>query len=102
MRRLAALAVALLALAFAGCGKSGGDDDDEFSPTAVAAAAKAAGTVNGLCPIMKKPVVAEEFVVWKGMKIGFCCPPCKPKFEKDPARYIAMMEADPVRYGWKR
>lgn len=101
MRHVVVLAVALAALAFAGCGRSGGDED-EFSPAAVAAAAKAAGTANGLCPIMKKPVVPDDFTMWKGTKIGFCCPPCKPKFEKDPAKYVAMMEADPVRYGWKR
>jgi YHS domain-containing protein len=28
-----------------------------------------------------------EFVTYKGRVYAFCCPDCKPDFEKDPAKY---------------
>lgn len=97
---LASLAFALVA-AFAawGCGAKNVDD---FSPAAVAAAAKTAGTVNGLCPIMRKPVVQGDNTEYKGERYGFCCPGCSVQFLKDPERYLAAMKADPVRYGYKQ
>ena len=85
--------------ALTGCG---GKNVDEFAPAAVAAAAKAAGTVNGLCPIMRKPVVQGDNTEYKGERYGFCCPGCSVQFLKDPERYLAAMKADPVRYGYKQ
>lgn len=97
---LASLAFALVtAFAAWGCG---GKNVDEFSPAAVAAAAKSAGTVNGLCPIMRKPVVQGDNTEYKGERYGFCCPGCSVQFLKDPERYLAAMKADPVRYGYKQ
>ena len=85
----------------AACGGTKSDGgDDEYGPKAVAAAAKEAGTANGLCPVMKNPVQPGVFTTYKGQKIGFCCPPCKPKFEKEPEKYIAEMAAHPDRYGY--
>lgn len=102
MRRpLLALIVAVVVLSpwLAACGRS---NVDEFSPQAVAAAAKQAGTVNGLCPIMKKPVIVGDSTDYKGEKIGFCCPGCSVQFLKDPERYMTAMKADAVRYGFKQ
>lgn len=103
MRRLTVL-LSLLPLLFAivslaACGRS---STDEFSPASVAAAAKKAGTVNGLCPIMKKPVIVGDFVEHEGEKIGFCCPGCSTQFLREPAKYLAAMKADPVKYGYKQ
>jgi YHS domain-containing protein len=91
--------LAVVAASLAGCGSP---SEDEFSNSAVAASAKKAGTVNGLCPVMKKPVVASAdlVTVYKGEKIGFCCPPCKPKFEADPEKYMEAMRKDPDRFGY--
>ena len=97
---LASLAFALVA-AFLACG-CGGKNADEFSPAAVAAAAKSAGTVNGLCPIMRKPVIQGDNIEYKGERYGFCCPGCSVQFLKDPERYLTAMKADPVRYGYKQ
>lgn len=97
---LASIAFALVA-AFAAWG-CGGKNVDEFSPAAVAAAAKSAGTVNGLCPIMRKPVVQGDNTEYQGERYGFCCPGCSVQFLKDPERYLAAMKADPVRYGYKQ
>jgi YHS domain-containing protein len=33
---------------------------------------------------MGKPVVIED----EGQQIAFCCKSCRPKFEKDPAKYL--------------
>lgn len=98
--RLASLVLAgVAATASGGCGKTG---EDAFTPQAVAAAAKEAGTVNGLCPIMKKPVIPGDATEYKGEKIGFCCPGCSTMFLKAPEKYLAAMAADPVRYGFKQ
>ena len=102
MRRvpLVLLAPCLAAvLLLAACG---GKNVDDFSPAAVAAAAKSAGTVNGLCPIMRKPVIQGDNTEYKGERYGFCCPGCSTQFLKDPERYLAAMKADPVRYGYKQ
>jgi len=93
------VAVLLLSPLLAACGAK---NTDEFSPQAVAAAAKEAGTVNGLCPIMKKPVIVGDRTEYKGEKYGFCCPGCSAQFLKDPERYVKAMQAEAVRYGYKQ
>lgn len=104
MRRPAALVASLLlaglgAAALGGCGTN---EEAAFSPQAVAAAAKEAGTVNGLCPIMKKPVVPGDTTEYQGERFGFCCPGCSTLFLKAPEKYLTAMKADPVRYGFKQ
>lgn len=59
------------------------------------------GTANGKCPVMGKLVTANgESSVYQGQTIGFCCPPCKAKFEKDPEKYMRRMRAEPAPYGY--
>jgi YHS domain-containing protein/predicted small lipoprotein YifL len=99
LRRIPIVAAVLVSSLLAACGQK---NVDEFSPQAVAAAAKEAGTVNGLCPIMKKPVVVGDTAEYKGEKFGFCCPGCSVQFLKDPERYVTAMQADAVRYGYKQ
>ncbi|MEK7952845.1 hypothetical protein [Luteolibacter soli] len=38
---------------------------------------------------MGEPVI----IVHNGQEIKFCCEHCQPKFEKDPAKYLAKLEA---------
>ena len=48
---------------------------------------------NKLCPISGSPVSGTHFVVYNGKRYGLCCPGCEGPFLKDPATYIAKMEA---------
>ncbi len=44
------------------------------------------------CPIMAgNPINKNLFTEYKGKKVYFCCPACKPKFEADPEKYIAKL-----------
>jgi len=95
----AVLSLSFAAGALSACGSSS-SMEEEFSNKSVVEAAKKAGTANGLCPVMKKPVVPDLFSEYKGEKIGFCCPPCKPKFEKDPEKYMEKVRANPDLYGY--
>ena len=40
------------------------------------------------CPVTGKPVNKEYWTIYKGKKVYFCCPMCKPVFEKNPEKYI--------------
>lgn len=59
------------------------------------AATKTAGgeqILQKTCPIMvNNPINKKLFTEYKGKKVYFCCPGCKPKFEADPAKYIASL-----------
>ncbi len=48
---------------------------------------------NKICPVSGDPVSGKNFVIYKGKRYGLCCPMCKRPFLKDPAKYIAQMEA---------
>lgn len=44
-----------------------------------------------ICPVMKQPVNDTKTAPkseYKGKTYYFCCPACKPKFDKDPEKYI--------------
>jgi YHS domain-containing protein len=43
------------------------------------------------CPIMGNPINKELYAEYKGKKVYFCCPGCKPKFEGDPEKYVAKL-----------
>ncbi len=58
-------------------------------------------TANGKCPVMGRLVVAKgRSVTYQGQKIGFCCPPCLAKFNKDPEKFMRRMRAEPAAYGY--
>ncbi len=43
------------------------------------------------CPVMGSEFKVKEdseFAVYQGKTYVFCCPGCKPQFEKDPEKYI--------------
>lgn len=58
-------------------------------------------TANGRCPVMGKLVVAKGgSVTYQGQRIGFCCPPCIAKFNKNPEKYMRRMRGEPVSFGY--
>ena len=56
------------------------------------AAAQKTTTKSAVCPVMgnKIPDVTKAAgkSVYKGKTYYFCCAGCKPKFDKDPAKYV--------------
>ena len=40
------------------------------------------------CPVTGKPINRAYWTIYKGKKVYFCCPICKPEFEKDPEKYV--------------
>lgn len=43
------------------------------------------------CPVMGGAINKDIFTVYKGKKVYFCCPGCKPEFEKNPEKYLAKL-----------
>jgi YHS domain-containing protein len=41
-----------------------------------------------ICPVMGGKINKDIFTEYKGKKVYFCCPACKPEFEKNPEKYI--------------
>lgn len=92
----AVLAQAVMFAALAsGCG--GGQVKAEEAPAA--AATGEALPEEATCPVMGekfKPTKDSEFSVVNGKKVYFCCPGCKGKFDKDPAKYLGAAPAAPA------
>lgn len=46
------------------------------------------------CPVMQgNPINKNIFVDYKGRRIYFCCPACPPAFNKDPEKYLKILDA---------
>jgi Cu(I)/Ag(I) efflux system membrane fusion protein len=43
------------------------------------------------CPVMGGAVNRDIFTIYEGKKVYFCCPGCKPEFEKNPEKYLAKL-----------
>ena len=43
------------------------------------------------CPVMGNAINKAIFTEYNGKKVYFCCPGCKPEFEKNPEKYIAKL-----------
>ena len=48
------------------------------------------------CPVLNRPVKKNVYADYKGKRVYFCCPPCIPKFNKDPEKYMKKMEEQGV------
>lgn len=72
------------------CGAEGSHQADQKQAPTVFNAAQKVGT-KASCPIS-----GEEFTItaatlhseYKGKHVYFCCPGCKPRFDKDPEKYL--------------
>ncbi len=52
-------------------------------------------TWNKVCPVQGEEVDSEAPTTeYKGKLIGFCCPGCDKKFQKDPERYMKNLSDD--------
>lgn len=96
MTRMLVMFSIVLVLGFAGH-RALGDD----AGANLAAAKRAAGTANGLCPVMQRPVTKQGGrATYMGEQIGFCCPGCIAKFQADPVRYMNAMRREPAKYAY--
>jgi Cu(I)/Ag(I) efflux system membrane fusion protein len=43
------------------------------------------------CPVMGGAINKDIFTEYKGKKVYFCCPGCKPEFEKNPEKYLVKL-----------
>jgi len=48
------------------------------------------------CPVLGNPVNKKLYVDHDGKRVYFCCPPCIPRFKKDPEKYVKQMEQQGV------
>ena len=96
--RVVAWMLALLPLAsLAACGT-----ETSVTSESMTKAAAAVGSVNGLCPVMERLVTKEGGSAdYKGQKVAFCCAGCVGKFNENPEKWVAMMKANPTKYGYK-
>jgi len=47
-----------------------------------------ASTQQTICPVMGGTINKAIFTEYKGKRVYFCCPGCKPEFEKNPEKYL--------------
>ncbi|MGD0077761.1 MAG: YHS domain-containing protein [Sedimentisphaerales bacterium] len=48
-------------------------------------------TQQTTCPVSGKPINKEYSTQYKGKTVYFCCPNCKPAFEKNPEKYVGKL-----------
>ncbi len=68
-----------------------GHDHSQMAMTDESAKQTVAAAEQTVCPVMGNPINKDLFVEYQGKKVYFCCPGCKPEFEKDPAKYVAKL-----------
>ncbi len=71
-----------------GCGMADHKHDSNAKQEPNTTAEKAKAAEQTLCPVMGGKINKDIFTEYKGKKVYFCCPGCKPVFEKDPEKYI--------------
>ncbi len=58
-------------------------------------AEKAAKPINKICPVEGGDIDPEVTVKHEGKTVAFCCAGCDETFKKDPAKYLAIIAAEP-------
>ena len=78
------------AAVFNGCKKA---EPVNMEPQGAVTAASDSNAVTEqkLCPVMGNPIDKKVYTEYKGKKVYFCCPICKPEFEKNPEKYIGKL-----------
>jgi YHS domain-containing protein len=50
--------------------------------------------IQTFCPVSGKTLAEKEtYVDYQGRRVYFCCPNCIPTFEKDPQKYLGILDA---------
>jgi len=49
---------------------------------------------NKMCPVSGDKVSGKNFVEYEGKRYGLCCKMCADKFNKNPEKFIAMLDQD--------
>ncbi len=60
---------------------------------------------KSICPVMLEEVEDTSeaaYSDYKGKRYYFCCPACKPKFDKNPRKYIRALERQSAAQGGKK
>lgn len=83
---MVAICVVLGLMMFGGCKKKTEPVAPPSPDTAQATAS--AATEQTTCPVMGGAINKDFFTEYQGKKVYFCCPACKPEFEKNPEKYI--------------
>jgi YHS domain-containing protein len=66
---------------------------DPAATTGPATQASAAAPANQYCAVMGEHKVDPKVTLaHAGKTVGFCCEDCIPKFEKEPAKYLASLK----------
>jgi len=77
-------------------------DVSATTPAATAPASKAVDVGNTKCLVSGDAIGSMgggKSVEYKGKIYHFCCDDCPPVFNKDPDKYVKLLEADPAKYG---
>ena len=55
---------------------------------------------NTKCPVSGEEMMGKGCqVVFEGKEYNLCCKDCKADWDKDPAKYVKILEKDPAKYG---
>lgn len=87
---------ALLAVAVVGCAPEAAPPSQpivEHEEMPAAEPKPAEQIAQTVCPVMGGKIDPKVFVEHNGRKIYFCCPACIGKFNADPAKYLAKLDA---------
>ena len=80
-----ALIVAARTVSAAGC--CGSEDSKAAAPKA-----EVQTIAQKTCPVMGNPINPKIFVDYKDRRIYFCCKMCPPVFNKDPEKYVKIVD----------
>ena len=72
------------------------------NPAMTAPASKAVDVGNTKCLVSGDAIGSMgggKTVEYKGKIYHFCCEDCPPVFNKDPDKFVKLLEADPAKYG---
>jgi len=77
-----------------GCEKPMKADPDKYFKKAAEAGVRFE-TVQVLCPISSEPIDEEISTYFEGRTVKFCCGDCLAIFEKDPQKYLTILDKHP-------
>ena len=80
-----AVSLAVL-LALAGCKEEPAKPTEPNQTQQVTAAVE-----QTICPVLGGAIDKNVYTEYKGKKVYFCCPMCKPEFEKNPEKYVGKL-----------